>query len=85
MPSQNVTVHNVDQGEECHIDITETDKALTIVIHDHLKVAGITTKNGNRTIATTHGNIMTGKGQNLSINLWERGQTGAPRRNVTIK
>ena len=81
--AQNVTVEGARQGDEAEIHIVENDKALTITIPGHLKVGGLTTKNDNLTIGTTHGNIMLPSGLNLSINLWKRG-TGQPKRNVRI-
>ena len=88
MTQSNVTVQgapgNVGQGDEGSINIVENDKGLTISIPSHLKVGGLVTKNGNLTIATTHGNIMLPSGLNLSVNLWSRGSTKAPRRNVTV-
>jgi hypothetical protein len=70
---------------EAEVLINETEERLQITIPGHLKVTGMETKNGNTTIATTHGNITTVSGLNFSLNLWKRG-TGAsrPRRNVTL-
>ena len=87
MGRENVTVGSTvaKQGDEAEIIIQETDAGLTIEIPKHMKVAGLETKNGNLTIATTHGNVVLGSGLNLSINLWQRGGTAKPRRNVTLK
>ena len=85
---QNVTVQGEQaqvQGDEAQIHIDAGVKDLTIVIKDYLTVGGVETSKGNRTIATTHGNIMLPSGGNLSINYWMRGNTASPRRNVTVK
>lgn len=72
-------------GQEAEINIKETDAGLEISIPNHLKVSGLETAKGNLTIATTHGNVMLPSGLNFSLNLWQRGGSAKPKRNVTIK
>ena len=84
MAQQNVKVTG-PSGDEAEIQITEGQNELTIVILNHLKVGGIETQAGNLTMATTHGNINLPSGLNFSLNLWQRGKSSRPRRNVTIK
>ena len=88
MAQQNVTVQGAGQvveGDEAEILINAGPKDLVITVKDYLTVGGVMTKNGNRTVATTHGNIMLPSGGNLSVNYWLRGNSATPRRNVTIK
>jgi hypothetical protein len=79
------TSDSAPTGDEAEIHITENDKGLTLYVPNHLKVGGIETGKGNMTIATTHGNIILPSGLNCSLNLWQRGGSSRPRRNVTIK
>jgi hypothetical protein len=84
MAQSNVKVGG-SMGDEAEIRITETKDGLSVEIPKHLDVGGIETKNGNLTIATTHGNVMLPSGLNFSLNLWQRGGSSKPKRNVTIK
>ena len=87
---QNVQVtgsggNSTPEGTEAEIHIVAGKDDLVITVKDYLKVEGIQTEKGNITIATTHGNVLLPSNQNLSVNLWQRGATSKPRRNVTIK
>jgi hypothetical protein len=87
MAQRNVQQSSTVKGPsaEAEIIVQETEDGLTITIPGHLKVEGLPTEAGNLTLATTHGNVTLGSGLNLSINLWQRGGTAKPRRNVTLK
>lgn len=83
------------QGEECMVDVTQKGDDLHIIVHGNNKVSGVptfkrdpatgeksNTPTGNRTIATSHGFVLLGNGQELTFTLMKR---GAGRKGGTVR
>ena len=93
--AQNVKVNAAQPGEECMVDVAQQGDDLHITVHGNNKVTGVATYKrdketkektdeltGNRTIATSHGFVLLGNGQELTFSLIKR---GAGRKGGTVR
>lgn len=93
-----VNIKGQDKGQECEVNIVESDDGLHIDIPGHLKIDGMPTykrgddgakdtsrPTGNVTLATTHGFVHLRSGCELTMTLMRRGTGGSKRGKVSVK